>query len=199
MPWAKDFDEELAVDRAMATFWVKGYEATSVQDLATAMQINKSSLYNAFGSKKELFTRALLKYDCETRRKTLADLRDLPSPVEAIYGLFDAMLDAGSVDPQKRGCLLVNTAGELHLHSGETQAFVTAGLLDIERFFVEMIDRAKANGEVSVGIEATDTATWLLSQFVGWRVLCRGAFDAQALQFARAITRKQLALLLRSP
>ena len=55
MPWEKEFDTEVALGNAMRAFWAKGYEATSLADLIKAMNINKGSLYNAYGGKKELW------------------------------------------------------------------------------------------------------------------------------------------------
>ena len=75
MPWEKDFDMDVALGDAMRTFWAKGYEATSMSDLTKAMKINKGSLYNAYGSKKELFTKALQKYDRAADQRTLRRLK----------------------------------------------------------------------------------------------------------------------------
>ncbi|MBV6654813.1 MAG: helix-turn-helix transcriptional regulator, partial [Mameliella sp.] len=41
MPRTKTFDEQQALDRAMETFWKKGYHATSMQDLVDTMGINR--------------------------------------------------------------------------------------------------------------------------------------------------------------
>jgi TetR/AcrR family transcriptional repressor of nem operon len=46
----------------MQLFWEKGYEATSVQDLVEGMGINRFSLYDTFGSKHDLFLKALDRY-----------------------------------------------------------------------------------------------------------------------------------------
>jgi AcrR family transcriptional regulator len=50
---------------AIACFWSRGLEATSVRDLAEHMGILGSSLYNAFGDKRTLFALALER--CATR------------------------------------------------------------------------------------------------------------------------------------
>jgi TetR/AcrR family transcriptional regulator, copper-responsive repressor len=46
----------------MRQFWARGYEATSVADLATAMGVAMPSLYAAFGDKKTLFREAVARY-----------------------------------------------------------------------------------------------------------------------------------------
>ncbi len=80
MPWEKNFDLDIATDKAIQVFWKKGYEGTSMSDLIDAMGINKGSLYNAFGSKDELFNRALLRYDQLNRQEALKQLNKLEDP-----------------------------------------------------------------------------------------------------------------------
>lgn len=58
----REFDTDKALDAAMHIFWVKGFEATSLTDLTTAMGIQRPSLYAAFGDKKELFEHVLRRY-----------------------------------------------------------------------------------------------------------------------------------------
>ncbi|WP_142341029.1 TetR/AcrR family transcriptional regulator, partial [Bacillus thuringiensis] len=58
----REFDEEKALDAAMQLFWEKGYAATSLSDLTARMEIQKPSLYSAFGDKEGLFEAALRRY-----------------------------------------------------------------------------------------------------------------------------------------
>ena len=68
MSCPRSFDETTAIDAAMACFWARGHEATSVRELATSMGINGPSLYNAFGHKRALFVQALESYaECSMR------------------------------------------------------------------------------------------------------------------------------------
>lgn len=56
------FDTEKALDAALVVFWRHGYDGASLTELTRAMGINRPALYYAFGSKKELFLRALDRY-----------------------------------------------------------------------------------------------------------------------------------------
>ena len=58
----RSFDEGQALDGAIDAFWRLGYEGASLAELTEAMGINKPSMYAVFGSKEELFVRALESY-----------------------------------------------------------------------------------------------------------------------------------------
>lgn len=55
----RGFDEDQAVAAAARLFTERGYERTSVDDLVVGLGIHRGSLYRTFGSKLELFHRAL--------------------------------------------------------------------------------------------------------------------------------------------
>ena len=84
MPWEKTFDEDKVIEAAMLLFWEKGYTDTSMADLLKVTGLSKGSFYNAFGSKHDLFLKALLKYDMENRCIILQELVAMDSPVESI-------------------------------------------------------------------------------------------------------------------
>lgn len=182
MPWEKSFDTDDAVDRAMKVFWAKGYDATSMSDLTEGMQINKGSLYNAFGSKKQLFTRVLLKYDIDKRQNAIAALEALDDPIRAIAMLFDVLIAESGADSERKGCLLVNTALELPNHDEDIREMVGGALSDFEAFFKRLIVLGQKRGSIPKSVKAGETAKSLLALVVGLRVLARGHYDARAMQ-----------------
>ncbi len=104
----RQFDKDAVLDALVALFWLQGYEATSMSDIEKASGLNKSSLYNAFGSKHELFELVLDRY-INLRIQTLASmLRVGEDGVAALHGFVDALRDEG-----RGGCLAVNTSAEL--------------------------------------------------------------------------------------
>ncbi|WP_169545751.1 TetR/AcrR family transcriptional regulator [Sneathiella aquimaris] len=192
MPWEKSFDLDDAVDRAQFVFWSKGYEATSITDLTKSMGINKGSLYNAFGSKKDLFTRALLKYDRDNRQASIATLEAYENPHDAIETLFDGLIAQSLADDAYKGCFLVNTALDLPNHSDDIRDMVNAALDDFVKFFERMITKGQTQNVIPSCVEAHTTAKSLLSLVVGLRVLARGAYDEAGL---RAIKQDALKLI----
>lgn len=56
------FDREVALHQAMLLFWRHGYEATSLNDLTSALGVKPSSIYTVFGDKKHLFLEAIRRY-----------------------------------------------------------------------------------------------------------------------------------------
>ena len=127
MSWEKSFDESEVVDQTMKVFWQKGYAATSISDITAATGIKRGSLYNAFDGKDELFLQSLQKYDEEYRQQKFRRLREIEDPREAIAALFEACAAESSFDPEKRGCLLVNTALEFDQHDEGVQRVVSSG------------------------------------------------------------------------
>jgi len=192
MPWETKFDIDIAIDRATDVFWAKGYKATSLSDLLEAMEINKGSFYNTFGSKKSLFSKALEKYDIDHRRQTLSNLRSINDPVAAIPQLFDLIIEQTTTDQDKKGCFIVNTALDLPNHDDETNEMVTIGLKEVEAFFKEQVELGINKGSMPQSLSPEGTAKTLLTLAVGCRVLARGVFKPSDMD----IIRKQVVALI---
>ncbi len=177
MPWEKSFETAEAIDSAMHVFWEKSYIGTSISDLTDAIGIKRGSLYNAFGSKQELFVEALLKYDMEHRRAGLIQLESNYEPRQAIHTLFESLVSQSINDKEKKGCFLVNTALELPSHTKEVAVIVRSGFQDIENFFERLIKLGQKQSEIPESVNPQDTAKALLGFIISIRVLARGAFD----------------------
>lgn len=78
----RSFDTEAVARAARQVFWARGFEATSLPDLEAATGLGRSSLYQAFGSKRGLFDAAVASYLDEVVHPLLADLEpQADSPV----------------------------------------------------------------------------------------------------------------------
>lgn len=104
------FDRDQVLTQARNLFWARGYEATSVPDLEEATGLKRSSLYHAFGSKKELFDAVIENYLAQSVRPLLAPLTSENATPHALRSYFEHLADSiRSVTPHP-GCLLIAAA-----------------------------------------------------------------------------------------
>ncbi|HYB73896.1 MAG TPA: TetR/AcrR family transcriptional regulator [Candidatus Sulfotelmatobacter sp.] len=161
MPRHKEFDTDAALDRAMETFWAKGYEATSVQDLVERMGIHRGSLYGTFGDKHRLFLAALKRYDRSVARCLLDILERQGSGKQAIRDFFRAKIGYALAADRPAGCLVTNSAVECAAHDRQAAARVAASLARMERAFYKALLRARQGREIAPGRNLRALASYL--------------------------------------
>jgi TetR/AcrR family transcriptional repressor of nem operon len=185
----RTFDQPAALEAATDQFWRRGYEATSVRDLAGAMSITGASLYNAFGDKRSLFRSCLKAYVDKYARKRIAELDASDDPISGIRAFFDDLVKASLRD--RRGCLLVNSAMEVAPWDAEFATLIEECLLEIEDGFYRALKRLPVSGpRQSLGDERS-TARLMLSTVMSLRVLARAGGEEERL---RSIARSAVAL-----
>ena len=114
------FDRRAVVDAARDVFWQRGYAEAGITELEEATGLTRSSLYNAFGSKRGLFDEVLAQYLDDIVRTRLRPLGGGdPGALEAYVEDMRAAIAADS--PRARlGCLLLN-AGSSPLASDDAE------------------------------------------------------------------------------
>jgi TetR/AcrR family transcriptional regulator, transcriptional repressor for nem operon len=169
----KAFDEDRALDSAVDCFWSRGYEATSVRDLADSMGIGGTSLYNAYGDKRALFVRSLERYANRSMRERIERLEANHQPKQAIRAFLAEIIDRSLADPDRKGCLLVNSALDVAPHDAALGKVVGDYLDEIHAFFRRNIEAARTAGQAPKQIDAESVSGHLLGVLLGIRVLAR--------------------------
>jgi len=188
----KAFDEDRALDSAVDCFWARGYEATSVRDLAEAMGIGGASLYNAYGDKRELFIRSLERYANRSMRERIARIEARLEPRLAIGAFLAEIVDRSAKDADCKGCLLVNSALDVAPHDAEIGRLVAAYLGEIRAFFKRSLLAARQAGQVHKRLDVDAASAHLLGVMLGIRVLARTGAKRKLLE---SVAKPALALL----
>ncbi len=188
----REFDEATALESAIECFWHRGYEATSVRDLAEKMGISAPSLYNAYGDKHALFVQALERYLDQSTRARIKRLEDSLPPKQAIRHFIEEIIERSVNDRERRGCFLINSALEVAAHDKELGALIANRLAEIEAFFYRSIKAAQARGTVPRNRVAKDLARLLVGVLLGIRVLARSRPERALLE---GVARPALSLL----
>lgn len=107
------FDRDAAIQTAMHEIWRAGFEATSVKAMSEKLGMTRSSYYNAFGSREELFKAALAAYGAQSPDRVLYDDPDQVGIRQLLTQVFRAACAARAADPESRGCMAINALCEL--------------------------------------------------------------------------------------
>ncbi|MGW2099619.1 TetR/AcrR family transcriptional regulator [Streptomyces olivaceoviridis] len=192
MPRPRMFDEERALDAAMHTFWEKGYEATSTQDLCEATGLGRSSIYNTFKSKHDLFERALAHYIDTMTTAQLAVLEDTRRrAADRIRALFAMVVDGETehrAGGRSLGCLTVNTTVELAARDSRAAELLerdTARRLAVLR---AVIEEGRRDGSITSQRDARALARFINAAIGGMRISSQGGADRTALESIAEVT-----------
>lgn len=90
----------------MQVFWAQGYEGSSLTDLTSAMGINRTSMYAAFGNKGDLFRRALERYIEGPAGYGVRALRE-PTARKVATAFLNGSVHATTGSGSPAGCLTV--------------------------------------------------------------------------------------------
>ena len=186
------FDNDEALDAAIECFWRRGLAATSVRDLASEMGINAPSLYNAFGDKRRLFAEALERYAQQSMRERILRIESKYAGSQAIEAFFKEVIERSLSDPDRRGCLIVNSALEVAPHDKALQLVIAAYLAEIESFFRRCLETSARGGGLPASTNIADTSRLFLGILLGIRVTSRANPQRALLE---GMVRPALALL----
>jgi TetR/AcrR family transcriptional repressor of nem operon len=185
----KEFSVEEALEQGMHLLWSQGYEATSLEDLISAMHLSKSSFYDTFGSKHNFLLTALTHYSDVIVGQIAGDLQK-GSAFSAISRSFDLALNPPGKWP--RGCFIQNCAVELAHRDPRARAGVCKGFKRLEQGYYQAVIRGQENGEFARTQDAHTLGRYLVSSLNGLQVLARAGIEDRAL---REVVKVTLAVL----
>ncbi len=113
MPKVETFSRNEVLQKATEVFHTKGYNGTSMQDLVDATTLNRSSIYNSFGSKLGMFMDVLSYYYTNYKNQIGKKIVQSHNASEMIQAIFDIYVHDILTDNDRKGCLIVNCKSEM--------------------------------------------------------------------------------------
>jgi len=185
MPDVKHFDEADALAAVELLFWRRGMATTGIQDVVAATGLSRSSLYNAFGGKDELYAAAVGRY-LEHRSRPMFDrLASDGRGLAAVTAFFDRLLRlryAGEFAGW--GCLVSNANAENPPDA--VRALLTDHHAALRDAFAAALKVAQSNEELRSGVEV-DGAAELLT-LLAYAVNLRSRSGATRAQLKAAVS-----------
>ncbi len=182
MARTKQFDERQALIAAMLVFWEKGYEATSIHDLEKATGLKRTSIYNTFGNKREIFARVMSCYKESVMSALFTELDNAPDIREGIRRMLNTALDIHFDEDNPGGCLVVLSVLESGQHDAGSQVEMQQTMQGMKSALQARLGKARKNGELSADLDPGSMATTIAATMSGMMVLGKANFSKTALK-----------------
>jgi len=170
MPKVETFDKVFVLKQATEIFHNKGYNASSMQDLVDATGLNRSSIYNSFGSKLNLFLECLNTYQNKYQNKISEKLLQATNPLEAIELIFVLYLNEIIINKDTRGCLLINCKSEMANHDKTITNFLNTNQEQILILLEDLVNKGQVQGLINKDKNYKEYALYLYSSIQGFRM-----------------------------
>lgn len=171
MPKVKLFNEEEVLEKAMLIFWKKGYHATSIQDLVNFLGINRGSLYDTYGGKKQLFDKAFSLYRLSGNEKQKDILKTDANIKDTLRNMFQRVINFDYSDSDYKGCFIANTTTEMVPGDAELQKVLTQHRKTMEKFFHDLLKMGVKRQEISKEKDLKTLASLFYTLITGFRVV----------------------------
>ena len=184
------FDRDLALEAAMRVFWERGYEASSISDLISAMGITPPGLYRAFHAKEQLFLEAVERYAGSYGSIGMRALREERTARQAVERWLMEAANEFVQSSHPRGCMIVMSATNC---TGAAQGVCRAlqrRRADEAANMESRIREAIESGELPSDIDARDLARFYSAVYQGMSIQAKdGAGSAALMATARRAMR----------
>ena len=178
----RQFDRAAALRRAMEVFWARGYEGTSVSDLTGALEINRPSLYAAFGNKEALFREAVELYDHVEGEAARRVLDEAPTARAAVEGMLRENAVSYADPARPPGCMIVLAAAVGAAESADVRAFLAERRRDSHEALRSRIQKGIDDGELPPETDAGSLAEFYVTVLHGLSIQARDGATAGALE-----------------
>ncbi|MFB5678243.1 TetR/AcrR family transcriptional regulator [Paenibacillus terreus] len=157
----KEFDTTLVLHKAMEIFGHYGYEGTSLQVLLEGLGIARQSLYDTYGTKRDLFIKAVKHYAGEKSAAVVAYLQQADSVKIAIHDIFHEVAATLKDEARRKECLILYSAIDQIPHVPEIAEFFEQDRILVEQALYDALVRAEQQGELKPGQDLHALARYL--------------------------------------
>ena len=165
MPKVETFNREVVLGKVIQLFHEKGFNATSMQDLVDVTGLNRSSIYNSFGNKMELYQESLKVYRSQANKMVQKILIHSTNAKDSIRRIFYT-----NPEQKNNGCFLSNCTAEMANQDIEIKNFLQNNLDRMQELFEELVSKGQAEGTVNTLKSPKEYALYLFTSLQGLRI-----------------------------
>ncbi|EZH75376.1 hypothetical protein ATO12_00950 [Aquimarina atlantica] len=170
MPKVETFNRNTVLQKATEVFHKKGYNGTSMQDLVDATDLNRSSIYNSFGSKLNMFLEVLSHYQSIYGNSFSQKLAQSYNATEAIEAIFDLYIQEIINDNDRKGCLVINCKSEMTNQEPLIKSFMEKNQDRMIAMLEDIVTKGQMEKIFNQNQTASQYALYLFSSIQGLRM-----------------------------
>ncbi|WP_378174418.1 TetR/AcrR family transcriptional regulator [Aquimarina sp. SS2-1] len=170
MPKVETFNREQVLQNATAVFHKKGYNGTSMQDLVDATSLNRSSIYNSFGSKLGMFMEVLSYYQAVAKNSIGKETIHAQNAADTVRLIFEMYLNDIITDTDKKGCLIVNCKSEMTNQEPLIRSFMEQNQEQMLAILEDLVHNGQMQKVFNEEQTAAQYALYLYSAIQGFRM-----------------------------
>lgn len=173
----REFDPDLALQKAMNTFWSKGYRHTSLMNLVEATGVGKKGLYSVFGNKHDLYIKAMEYYKCVQAEELLFGIEKDNSSIFEVKELFSRALNFTQSDLGSRGCMVCNAM--IEFGNSDSEIWIST-LNHVDRFRLAIrtaLLNSAENKEIDNSLDVEKHSNFLTSVLQSLMLMSRAGTD----------------------
>ncbi|WP_456696326.1 TetR/AcrR family transcriptional regulator [Aeromicrobium sp. P5_D10] len=169
----REFDPDTVADAVVEDFWSSTYSATSTDELCRSTGLSRSSLYNTFGSKRDLYLMAIGRYAEMKQAQRIALLEAEDDGRALLERIIETVLAEQWSDPDRRACFGINACLDEGTDDAEIRTALETNAQAYDAMLTAVIGRGQADGSISSQASAAGLARVVHAMLDGLQVRTR--------------------------
>lgn len=168
-----EFCRTQALHTAMENFWAKGYDHTSMRDLAASLGLHLGSVYNALGDKEKVFESALKLHIEEYSMPAMKRMTEAEDTLAALDQFLQGVIAECGTSNDAPGCFLVNSLLDISGINERITDILREYMERLEKSLATCIEKAQSKGRIPLQHDATAYARFMLATMFSLRTMAK--------------------------
>ena len=188
MPKSKQFDKEKVLQAASEVFHKNGYNGTSIDQILTATGLSRSSLYDSFKDKHNLYLETLSFYKNSNHSQLDSINQKDMNGLQKIELMFSEVVKHLINNPNDNGCLLVNAAAEMSKQCFKTAQVICNNKDEMQELISTWLTDAQNKKLITLSKTPKIYSQFLYNTLLGLRVMSQSGASKSDLNNVVKIT-----------
>jgi TetR/AcrR family transcriptional regulator, transcriptional repressor for nem operon len=158
------------LEKAFELIYVKGFQATSIDDIIATTHVTKGAFFHHFRNKEEMGLALITEYMHDTMKtEMMTPVFESDNPLKEIYNLMRHLLLESPLMQAQYGCPTHNLIQEMAPISPAFKQALFNMYEQNRETFVNILEKAKANGKMRQDVDCQEVVLFILVGYAGIR------------------------------